>query len=126
MEINSKPLRKQPEYYQLQGWYNEPLNLENTQGTVTADECGCFIEAARKVIYRLSGNDARVWAVVRNHAIIKIRARYPSMEMDKLRYQVWKSSELQKLESLGGRICRGGLVALECGLWFQSTKADVD
>lgn len=100
------------------GWVVVPLDLKTTNAGSSADAFGSYRAAAMQTLFRLSANDAEVWAVVEDARVVAVHARAPRRAMDALERAVWRRYWLRSLGRTGGRVFEGKLVAKDSGLWF--------
>lgn len=123
-ELNKPLLEKQVADYLGKEWLPISFQLDSSGTHHLADDFGSLLGAATTLLARLSGNQREVWAVVVDHSVTAVVARFPEREMEKLEFEVWQADTLDRLARLGNSIIEGELVPLESGLWLRPRPAD--
>jgi|GEM_PF-1927042 len=117
-EINHPLLAAQYRHFIAKGCLPIPLNLNDNDADVGPDAFGNFHEAAIGAMFRLTGNFATVWGVIKEQMVVQLHSCQPPKTMEELEYQVWKRYILSQLAQYPGEIKTGKLIVQESGLWF--------
>ena len=90
-QYNKKPLTTQHHQLFEKGWLPVPLSLHNLISSTQADEIGCFVQPATKLMQKLCQQHHEVWAVVHQQKIINVLSRTPPRVMQPVEFHVWKN-----------------------------------
>jgi hypothetical protein len=121
-EINQPLISAEKHDLLAKGYLPVPMNLNEPDAMIQADEFGSFHKAAMDAFFRLTANFALVWAVVKQQSVVQLHSCRPPREMEELEYQVWKRFVLNQLKQYAGDITVGKLIVRESGLWFRPTE----
>lgn len=123
-QANSRMLQQQVRSNQTKGWYLVPFELAGDRQAMQSDSIGNYAAAAMQLHYQLTCHCKQAWTIIRDGAIVHVRARYPRKMLDELTYQVWYHKQRFELNKIQGALLEGELMICESGLWFAAYQPE--